>query len=93
MDDHASNGLRDDRPERSRQFARLGPDSAAEPKTSADHFSGPRVPLQVKLPDDLVQSLRLHSISSGRTISDIVLEALTTDAVVRRAWVATKRAA
>ena len=42
------------------------------PTTAAD-FTGPLVPLQVKLPQDLVQSLKLHAIAGNETMGDIVL--------------------
>lgn len=66
--------------------------SAATANTSAD-FTGPLTPSQFKLPQDLVQSLKLHSISENRSMSDIVLECLTSDRCIGKAWVSTRRAA
>jgi hypothetical protein len=45
------------------------------------------------LPQDLVQSLKLHSISDGKSMSEIVLECLTSDRFIGKAWVSTRRAA
>ena len=59
---------------------------------TADSFNGPLVPTQFKLPDDLVQSLKLHAIASGQTMSEIVLEALTSQMVINKAWVSTRKA-
>jgi hypothetical protein len=52
-------------------------------------------PLQVKIPADLIQSLKLHAISSGQTMSEMVLECLTSKATIGKAWISTrgKRAA
>jgi len=47
--------------------------------------------MQVKLPSDLVQSLQLHSFTSGRKMSDLVLEALTSQEMVTKAWGATRK--
>jgi hypothetical protein len=60
--------------------------------SSRDEFTGTAVPVQVKLPEDLAMSLRLLSIQTGRTMSDLVLEALTTPAVISKAWISTRRA-
>jgi hypothetical protein len=60
--------------------------------TTAD-FTGPLTPAQFKLPQDLVQSLKLHSISDGKSMSEIVLECLTSDRFIGKAWVSTRRAA
>jgi len=59
---------------------------------TAESFNGPLVPTQFKLPDDLVQSLKLHAIASGQTMSEIVLEALTSQMVINKAWVSTRKA-
>jgi len=63
------------------------------PTSTTDDFSSPPAPLQVKLPQDLIQSLKLHSISTGKTMSEIVLECLTSDQCIGKAWVSTRRAA
>ena len=58
-----------------------------------EEFTGPNAALQVRIPRDLIVSLKLHSLQNDRTISDIVLECLTTDTAVTKAWVQTRRAA
>lgn len=60
--------------------------------SSKDEFTGSLVPLQVRVPQDLVQSLRLHSIQQGRSMSDIVLDCLTSSESLSKAWVSTRRA-
>lgn len=61
-----------------------------KPSSTAKDFTGDLIPMQVKLPSDLVQSLKLHSFTTGRTMSDLVLEALTSGEMVTKAWVATR---
>ena len=61
--------------------------------STASDFTAPLVPAQFKLPGDLVQSLKLHSISDGKAMSEIVLECLTSDRFIGKAWVSTRRAA
>ena len=60
-----------------------------------DEFTGALQPLQVKIPADLIQSLKLHAISTDRTMSEMVLECLTSNATISKAWISTrtKRAA
>lgn len=71
-------------------------DSSSRRRSTAsnprDEFNGPLVPAQFKLPQDLVQSLKLHAISSNRSMSEIVLECLTSPETVGKAWVSTRRA-
>jgi len=50
-------------------------------------------PLQVKIPQDLIQSLKLHSIANRKTIGDLVLECLTGETCISKAWISTCRAA
>ena len=76
------------------------PDEIKEPTrrkkevaSTAPDFTGPSVPLQVKLPQDLVQSLKLHAIANNETMSDIVFRALTSEAFVGKAWISTRRSA
>jgi len=56
-------------------------------------FTGASVPAQFKLPQDLVASLKLHSINSGESMSSIVLKCLTSSDLINKAWVATRKAA
>lgn len=62
------------------------------PTSTKEDFTGASVPLQVKLPQDLIQSLKLHSISSGKTMSEMVLDCLTSGESIGKAWVSTRRA-
>lgn len=67
------------------------PAKRAAATTTAD-FTGVNVPIQVKLPQDLAASLKLHSISNNESMSDIVLRCLTTGELVSKAWVSTRKA-
>jgi len=60
-----------------------------------DEFTGALQPLQVKIPADLIQSLKLHAIAANKTMSEMVLECLTGDSTISKAWISTrtKRAA
>ena len=63
------------------------------PASTREDFTAPTVPLQVKLPQDLIQSLKLHSISTGKTMSELVLDCMTSGEFIGKAWVSTRRAA
>lgn len=89
-----------------RRMNQAAPAAAPEPAPSApaktktapkastkDHFNEGLVPAQFKLPRDLVASLKLHSIGSGKSMSEIVLDCLTSDELIAKAWISTKRAA
>lgn len=65
---------------------------APQPTTSREDFTLPCAPLQVKLPQDLIQSLKLHSISMNKTMSEIVLDCLTSNEQIAKAWISTRRA-
>jgi hypothetical protein len=67
------------------------PETNAPLDTSAD-FSGSLVPLQVRVPSDLRNSLKLLSHTTGQSMSEIVLKCLTTNDVVHRGWIQFKRA-
>jgi len=67
------------------------PETSIPLDTSAD-FSGSLVPLQVRVPSDLRNSLKLLSHTTGQSMSEIVLRCLTTNEVVHRAWCQFKRA-
>jgi len=70
------------------------PKSSTVPATvgGRDEFTGALQPLQVKIPADLIQSLKLHAIGTGRTMSDLVLDCLTSDQQITKAWVSSRRA-
>ncbi len=59
--------------------------------STAGDFTGNPVPGQFKLPGDLLQSLKLISIQEGRSMSAIVLDCLTSDRTIGKAWVSTRR--
>ena len=48
---------------------------------------------QIKLPTDLLQSIRLQAVSQGRTISDIILDCLTSEQMVSFTWISSNREA
>ena len=48
---------------------------------------------QIKLPTDLLQSVRLQAVSQGRTISDIILDCLTSEQMVSFTWISSNREA
>jgi len=65
---------------------------APEPTSTRDSFDESSQQLiQLKLPSDLVASLRLHSIQNRQTLSEIVLDALTSQTMIHKAWVATRQ--
>jgi len=59
---------------------------------TANHFNGPSAPVQFKLPADLIASLKLHSISTNESMSDIVLRCLTSPELIEKAWISTRKA-
>ncbi len=63
-----------------------------EPTSTRDDFTNACQPLQIKVPQDLIQSLKLHSIATGQTMSELVLDCLTSDQFISKAWVSTRRA-
>ena len=73
------------------------PETPSAPKrrkqsTNAEEFTGSLVPAQFKLPADLVQSLKLHSIGTNESMSAIVLRCLTSTDLVTKAWVQSRKA-
>lgn len=69
------------------------PKSQASSPSTREQFSEGLVPAQFKLPRDLVASLKLHSIQTGRSMSEIVLDALTSQEMVAKAWISVKKSA
>lgn len=65
--------------------------SAQVSNTKGD-FTEPCVPAQFKLPRDLVSSLKLHSIAQGKSMSDIVLDCLTSPEMIAKAWISSRKA-
>lgn len=60
--------------------------------TAAGEFTDSPAPIQFKLPGDLCRTLKLLSIQQGKSMSEIVLEALTSDTVIRPVWIASRKA-
>ena len=65
------------------------PTIAAQPAQAT--FDGPPTQVQLRLPQDLVQSLRLHSISEGKTMSQLVLECCISEDTINKAWISTRK--
>ena len=63
-----------------------------KPVSSTGDFTAPTQPLQVKVPADLIQSLKLHSIAQNKTMSELVMECLTSPEFLQKAWISTRRA-
>ena len=68
------------------------PSRRRKQQPTTNEFSGSLVPAQFKLPADLVQSLKLHSIGTNESMSAIVLRCLTSTDVVTKAWVQSRKA-
>ena len=64
---------------RRRSRSRRRPAAAAE-------FNGPLICCQLKLPADLVSSLRLLAYDGGLTMSELALRCLTTAETVAKCW-------
>ena len=62
------------------------------PPTTRDDFTAANAPLQIKIPSDLIQSLRLHAIASGKSMSELALECLTSEEFLGKAWISTRKA-
>ena len=60
-------------------------------QSTTDDFKGDLVPLQVRVPSDLRESLKLLALSANKSMSDLVLRCLTTDAVISRTWIQTRK--
>ena len=65
--------------------------SARSRKSSQNDFTGTTAPVQLRLPSDLITSLRLLSYDTGKSMSELVLEALTTETTIPKAWVSTRK--
>lgn len=66
--------------------------STSSSNGTADVFNGPLTNLQIRVPADLVASLKLLAIQQNRSMSAIAFEALTTTNNIQKAWVSTRRA-
>jgi hypothetical protein len=54
-------------------------------------FGGPMVPVQLRLPADLVRCLRLTAIADGTTVSKLVISCLTTGRQITKCWIASRK--
>jgi len=61
-----------------------------QPTSTLEDFKGGLQHLQVRLPSDLCKSLKLASIQEERSISDIVLDCLTSQNMMAKKWIHTK---
>ena len=64
-----------------------------KPDSTRHQFKEPPSHLQVRLPRDLCRSLKLMSIQDERSISEIVLECLTSKEMVTFSWINRRDAA
>lgn len=60
-------------------------------KSDADAFTGPLSPVQLRLPADMISSLRLLSYQSGRSMSELAMECFTTETIITKTWVTSRR--
>lgn len=63
------------------------------PEERAPAWKGDCVPVQFRLPSDLVTSLRLLAYQQGTTMSELVCDALTEGTPIPKAWIQTKHRA
>ena len=61
------------------------------PTNTTDQFTEPNQNLQVRLPRDLVKSLKLQAMKEERSISLVVLDLLTTQNVAQRRHISLSR--
>ena len=65
-----------------------------DPKASpVEEFGGAMVPLQVRVPASVRESLKLYAIKSGQPMSTLVFNLLTTPEILKKSWVSTKKVA
>jgi len=62
-------------------------------KSDADAFTGPLSPVQLRIPADLISSLRLLAYQSGRSMSELAIECFTTETIIPKTWVTSRRSA
>jgi len=58
-----------------------------EEKSTAGEFKGGLVPLQIRVPSDMRESLKLLSYDGKESMSDLVMRCFTTKSVIPRAWI------
>ena len=62
-----------------------------EPASTRSQFNGSSVPIQLKLDSELIDSLKLIAVSSKRSMSEIVMECLTTNSKINKTWTTSRR--
>ena len=81
----------DQPPEEQATTPRPPREAARQPATQQDaavEFGGELVPVQFRVPSDLLRSLKLLAADEGRTMSEIAIEAMThRGVVIDRVWV------
>ena len=60
--------------------------------TPTGEFTDSLTPIQFKLPGDLCRTLKLLSIQTGKSMSELVLEHLTSEQVIRPVWISSRKA-
>lgn len=58
--------------------------------STINQFNGTPVPLQIRVPSDMRDSLRLLAIKTGESMAEIVLHLLTTQEVLHKIWISTE---
>jgi len=67
-------------------------DSPGQPKKSSKkattvEYNGTMTPAQVRLPEDLLQALRLHAIKENTSVSKLVAQCCSTPRIIHKAHV------
>ena len=62
-----------------------------EPASTRSQFNGNSVPIQLKLDSELIESLKLIAVSSKRSMSEIVMDCLTTNSKINKTWTTSRR--
>lgn len=78
------------------KFGSVPTPETARPLTrtsSADEFSGPNQSVNVKIPTDLYQSIKLTALDQNRRVSEVMFECLTGKSFIRKAWISTRKTA
>ena len=60
--------------------------------TPTGEFTDALTPIQFKLPGDLCRTLKLLSIQTGKSMSELVLEHLTSEQIIRPVWISSRKA-
>jgi hypothetical protein len=61
-------------------------------ESSRDQFTGHGVPLQITVPADLRESLKLRAYMQGVSMSELAIHYLTHGEVVQKAWITGRKA-